>query len=136
AGVIGSIQSTSVNADVQHLGDIEGDLFGLLASRPKELSMEGPQFGGGHGSFSYFVMKGMEGAADSNRDGTVDADELIRYVTTQVPAATGNKQHPREFGTYDNAMRLSDLGKPGIDLARRQVIYLASAGSGWAFAEP
>jgi tetratricopeptide (TPR) repeat protein len=32
--------------------------------------------------------------------------------------ATGNKQHPREFGTYDNMMRLSDTRKPGIDLAR------------------
>src|SRR4029077_282950 len=104
AGTIGTIHNTTVSADVQHLGDVDGDLFGLLASRPKEVSLEGPQFGGGHGSFSYFVMKGMEGAADANKDGAVDADELIRYVVNQVPAATNNKQHPREFGTYDNAM--------------------------------
>ena len=140
AGVIGSIQSTTVSADVQHLGDVEGDLFGLLASRPKEVSLEGPQFGGGHGSFSYFVMKGLGGAADANKDGAVDADELIRYVINQVPAATNNKQHPREFGTYDNAMRLSDLAKPGIDLSRIRntrtpLAYLASAGSGWALVD-
>jgi len=123
AGTIGSIQSTAVNADVQHLGDVEGDLFGLLASRPKELSLEGPQFGGGHGVFSYFVIKGMAGAADENKDGVVDANELIQYVSTEVPQATANKQHPREFGTYDNGMQLSDLRKPGIDVARYPIIY-------------
>ena len=67
------------------LGDAEGDLFGLLASRPTELSSEGPQFGGGHGAFSYFVIKGLDGAADDNKDGVVDANELIQYVTAEVP---------------------------------------------------
>jgi tetratricopeptide (TPR) repeat protein len=128
AGTIGSIQNTTVSADVQHLGDIEGDLFGLLASRPKEVSVEGPQFGGGHGVFSYFVMKGLQGAADANKDGTVDADELIKYVTEQVPAATGNKQHPREFGTYDNSMKMSDVSKPGIELAHYRRIYDSRSG--------
>jgi tetratricopeptide (TPR) repeat protein len=123
AGAIGSIQNTTVSADVQHLGDVEGDLFGLLASRPKEVSIEGPQFGGGHGVFSYYVMKGLEGAADDNKDGLVDANELIQYVSTQVPSATSNKQHPREFGTYDNAMKLSDTRKPGIGVAQFRVIF-------------
>jgi tetratricopeptide (TPR) repeat protein len=122
-GTIGSIQNTTVNADVQHLGDVEGDLFGLLASRPKEVSIEGPQFGGGHGVFSYYVMKGLEGAADENKDGVVDANELIQYVSSQVPSATNNKQHPREFGTYDNSLKLSDVRKPGIELAHLRVIY-------------
>jgi tetratricopeptide (TPR) repeat protein len=122
AGTIGTIHNTTVNSNVQQLGDIQGDLFGLLASRPREVSLEGPEFGGGHGVFSYYVMKGLEGAADENKDGVVEADELIKYVSDQVPMATGNKQHPREFGTYDNMMRLSDTRKPGIDVARWQVI--------------
>ncbi len=119
AGVIGSIKSTTINSDVQNLGDVEGDLFGLLASRPKEVSIEGPQFGGGHGVFSYYVLKGLEGAADANKDGVVDASELIQYVTTQVAAATDNHQHPREFGTYDNSLKLSDVSKPGINITWR-----------------
>jgi tetratricopeptide (TPR) repeat protein len=123
AGTIGSIQNTSVSTDVQQLGDAQGDLFGLLASRPKEFSIEGPQFGGGHGVFSYFVVKGLEGAADFNKDGTVDADELIKYVSEQVPLATGNKQHPREFGTYENSMKLSDLSKPGVQSAEFRMLY-------------
>lgn len=131
AGTIGSIQNTTVSADVQRLGEVDGDLFGFLASRPKEVSMEGPQFGGGHGVFSYFVLKGLAGAADSNKDGVVDANELIQYVSAQVPAATSNRQHPREFGTYDNGLKLSDVTKPGIDIARfdpsrDRTVYFAS----------
>src|ERR1700733_9741569 len=128
AGTIGTIHNTTVASNVQQLGDIQGDLFGLLASRPREVSLEGPEFGGGHGVFSYFVIKGLEGAADENKDGVVEADELIKYVSDQVPMATGNKQHPREFGTYDNMMRLSDTRKAGIDVARWQVILDARHG--------
>jgi tetratricopeptide (TPR) repeat protein len=135
AGTIGTIHNTSVSANVQQLGDVEGDLFGLLASRPKEVSLEGPQFGGGHGVFSYYVIKGLEGAADENHDGVVDATELIKYVNDNVAMATDNKQHPREFGTYDNSLRLSDIKKPGINLAHWRImldsrngqpLYLAS----------
>ena len=139
AGTVGTIHNTTVSSNVQQLGDIQGDLFGLLASRPREVSLEGPEFGGGHGVFSYFVMKGLEGAADANKDGIVDADELIKYVSDQVPMATSNKQHPREFGTYDNMMRLSDTKKSGIDVAHWRVLmdsrnggplYLAGAPQG------
>ncbi|HTB17097.1 MAG TPA: tetratricopeptide repeat protein, partial [Bryobacteraceae bacterium] len=139
AGTIGTIHNTTVASSVQQLGDIQGDLFGLLASRPREVSLEGPEFGGGHGVFSYFVIKGLEGAADENKDGVVDADELIKYVSEQVPMATGNKQHPREFGTYDNMLRLSDTRKQGITIAHWRVIldsrdgeplYLAGAPQG------
>jgi tetratricopeptide (TPR) repeat protein len=123
AGTVGTIHNTTVSSNVQQLGDIQGDLFGLLASRPREVSLEGPEFGGGHGVFSYYVIKGLEGAADANHDGVVDADELIKYVSDQVPMATGNKQHPREFGTYDNMLRLSDTRKPGIDVARNDLVH-------------
>jgi tetratricopeptide (TPR) repeat protein len=128
AGTIGTIQNTTVNADVERLGDAQGDMFGLLASRPREVSLEGPQFGGGHGAFSYYVVKGLDGAADANKDGVVDADELIKYVSTEVPANTSNKQHPREFGTYDNSLKLSDLSKRGVPLAEFPIIYDSRSG--------
>ena len=128
AGTIGTIHNTMVSANVQQLGDVEGDLFGLLASRPKEVSVEGPQFGGGHGVFSYYVIKGLEGAADQNHDNNVDANELIKYVTEQVQAATNDKQHPREFGTYDNGMQLSDVRKPGINIAHWRMIFDSRTG--------
>ncbi len=117
AGTIGTIQNNTVNATVENFKNLDGDLLGILGSRRKELSREGPQFGGGHGVFSYFVLKGLEGAADENGDGAVTGEELIRYVTSQVPRATDEKQHPRDIspGTVD--IKLSDTKKPGINMA-------------------
>ena len=46
---------------MERLGEAEGEIFGLMASRPKELSMESPDFGGGHGAFSYYLVKGLLG---------------------------------------------------------------------------
>src|SRR5580693_4161013 len=139
AGTIGTIQNNTVNATVENFKNLEGDLLGIMGSRRKELSREGPEFGGGHGAFSYFVLKGMEGAADENNDGVVTGEELIRYVTAQVPRATGEKQHPQDIspGTVD--IKLSDTKKPGINMARwpmlidsrnGQPLYLASASPG------
>jgi tetratricopeptide (TPR) repeat protein len=144
AGTIGTIQNNTVNATVENFKNLEGELLGIMGSRRKELSREGPEFGGGHGAFSYFVLKGLEGAADENGDGAVTGEELIRYVTTQVPRATGEKQHPQDIspGTVD--IKLSDVKKPGINLAHwrmlldsrnGQPLYLASASPGSELAE-
>ena len=128
AGTIGTIHNTTVNSNVQQLGDIQGDLFGLLASRPREVSLEGPQFGGGHGVFSYFVIKGLEGAADANKDGVVDADELIKYVSDQVPMATDEQAAParvRHLRQHDAAVGHQEARHhdcKGIDSAHWQVI--------------
>ena len=140
AGTIGTIRSTTVNSVVEKLGEAEGQILGLMASRPRELSREGPEFGGGHGAFSYYLLKGLEGAADKNNDGIVDVNETINYVTTEVAKATDDKQHPRDFGTMDNAVALADKRKPGIDLARAdfpvvfdlrgEPAYLAAAQAG------
>lgn len=118
AGAIGTIQNTPVESDVAGLGTTQGTLFGLLASGPKEFSVEGPQFGGGHGAFSYFVLKGLTGAADRNKDGLITIRELIRYVTDSVADATDDKQHPKDFGTFENTTKLADTTKPGMELAR------------------
>jgi tetratricopeptide (TPR) repeat protein len=135
AGTIGTIRSTTVNAAVERLGESEGEMLGLMASRPKEFSYEGPQFGGGHGAFSYYLLKALSGAADKNTDGIVDVNELIEYVRTNVAEGTSDKQHPRDFGNIANSFPLSYVQKPGIELARifrvieagHEPAYLASA---------
>lgn len=38
----------------------------------------------GHGLFSYFLMKGLEGDADQNRDGRIGSQELHAYVAERV----------------------------------------------------
>ncbi|MGD0437761.1 MAG: tetratricopeptide repeat protein [Bryobacteraceae bacterium] len=136
AGTIGTIKSDSVNSQVENFKNVEGDLLAMMAGRRKELSFEGPDFGGGHGAFSYFVLKGMDGAADDNGDGIVDGNELILYVASNVPKVTGGKQHPTDISPGNADIKLADKNKPGITLARWRVLldprngepkYLASA---------
>lgn len=107
AAAIAGQKSSAVGAVVEKLGEAPGEMLGLMAARPRELSNEGPEYGGGHGAFTWSVLQGLAGAADSDHSGFVTASELIDYVTTDVPKRTGGRQHPRDFGNIENSTRLS-----------------------------
>ena len=51
-----------------------------------------------HGMFSYFLMKGMEGDADSNSDNQITATELHQYVEQNVVRQSGGSQVPELQG--------------------------------------
>jgi len=90
------------------LGDLQKSLFSLTASRARERSFESPDLKGGHGVFTYYVVAGMEGAADANSDGIVTADELAEYVHTQVREYTGGQQNPTsDKSNFDPQMLLA-----------------------------
>jgi uncharacterized caspase-like protein len=116
AATIAGQKTTELGGAVELIGEAPGELLGLMAARPRELSLEGAEFGGGHGAFTWSVLKGLEGAADSDHDGFVTAGELIDFVSADVPGLTRNKQHPRDFGNMENSTKLSDLSKPGIGI--------------------
>src|SRR5206468_10915382 len=80
--------------------------------------------GSGHGAFSYALLKGLAGgAADKNKDGVVNVNELIEFVRDSVSTNTKDKQHPRDLGNMDNSVPLSDVKKPGIEIAHFPVMY-------------
>ncbi len=88
--------------------DLSTSIFSLTASRDRERSFESEDWGGGHGIFTYYVVRGMEGAADENGDGIVTADELAEYVHRNVREATGGRQNPTsERGSFDPNMLLA-----------------------------
>lgn len=88
--------------------NLDRNLFSLTASRDSERSFESPDFGGGHGVFTYYVVKGMEGEADDDRDGVVTAVELTEYVRKNVREATRGKQTPRsDRGSFDPEMLIA-----------------------------
>jgi tetratricopeptide (TPR) repeat protein len=90
------------------LGDLSKSLFSLTASRAREQSFEVADLKGGHGVFTYYVVEGMEGAADTSGDGVVTADELAEYVHTQVREYTSNRQNPTsDKANYDPEMLLA-----------------------------
>lgn len=116
AAAIAGQKTTALGGAVEQIGEAPGEMLGLMAARPKELSNEGPDFGGGHGAFTWSVLRGLMGAADLDHDGFVTAGELIDFVSTDVKKLTGDRQHPRDFGNMENGTRLAELSKPGIDL--------------------
>jgi tetratricopeptide (TPR) repeat protein len=114
SGAISPEDSASVN---RMLSDLHRSLFSLTASRDRERSFESADWGGGHGIFTYYVVKGMEGSADTSGDGIVTADELADYVRTQVRQATNGQQNPTsDRGSFDPNMLLAYVpsnAKPG-----------------------
>ena len=57
-----------------------------------------------HGMFSYFLMKGMEGLADSNQDNKITALELHDYVKENVWQQSSNKQLPELQGDENRVL--------------------------------
>lgn len=55
-----------------------------------------------HGLFTYFFLKGLQGEADTNKDGRITAGEIKVYLGEQVPymarRLTGNEQTPQVSG--------------------------------------
>ena len=57
-----------------------------------------------HGLFSYFLMKGMEGDADTNGDKQITAGELHAYVKTNVVQQSSGTQTPELQGDADRVL--------------------------------
>jgi len=118
AGKIGTIldKNNRINRVVEDLGEADGEIIGFMASEPREVSFEGPQFGGGHGAFTYFLLNALNGAADYGQEGTVILNNMIDYVENRVEEATYDRQHPRRFGDFDRAVVMSKLDQPGVSI--------------------
>ncbi len=62
---------------------------------------------GEHGIFSYYLMKGMEGTADINKDKKITNNELLKYLDLNVSksaAEWGREQNPSLAGDPDKVL--------------------------------
>ena len=60
-----------------------------------------------HGIFSYFLMKGLEGKADSNQDKKITNGELLAYMdlnVSQKASELGRQQNPSLVGDPDKVL--------------------------------
>ena len=84
----------------------------VTASAPAEVSIELPELG--HGIFTYYLVNGLKGAADTNRDGIVSLQELYGYVEEQVSRksrSVGGNQHPMMKGEVEGSLPLVKVAK-------------------------
>jgi hypothetical protein len=83
----------------------------LTASRGSEVSLEVPELG--HGLFTHYLVQGLRGAADLDRDGIVSLQELYQYLEQQVSQKSrsiGGNQHPVMKGELEGLMPLMKVG--------------------------
>ena len=63
--------------------------------------------GAKHGIFSYYLMKGLEGKADANKDKQITNGELLAYMdqnVSQKASELGRKQNPDLAGNSDQVL--------------------------------
>ncbi|MBK9108768.1 MAG: caspase family protein [Saprospiraceae bacterium] len=96
---VGGSQITGANLAKQYANEIK-----ILSCQPNEYSIEGEQWGGGRGAFSYHLIDALYGMADLNTDLIVSLQEAGRYLedhvsaevapVSQVPMIIGNRTDP------------------------------------------
>ena len=77
----------------------------ITASQPDQISWSSANLK--HGIFSFYVMKGLEGDADENKDGKITAGELQNYLTDMVPRqamSMSRKQMPQLVGDTERVL--------------------------------
>jgi hypothetical protein len=97
--------ATVVNTYYDAWNSSTGGTALMMSSKAEETSIE---FRGlRQGVFSYFLIKGLKGEANSNGDKIVTITELYNYIDKSVRAYTGNKQNPVINGNYDKNMPIA-----------------------------
>jgi len=57
-----------------------------------------------HGVFSYYLLKGLKGAGDFDGDGIITVGELFSFLSSRVPEASGQDQHPVRKGETEGEL--------------------------------
>jgi hypothetical protein len=101
---IGGMRASISEAFIDRIAGGKGRVI-MTASGANEVSAEKDELQ--HGVFTYYLIEGLRGSADTDRDGVVTVDEAYNYVSKQVPAATAQEQHPVKKGTVEGRLVLS-----------------------------
>jgi hypothetical protein len=121
-----------VNQYLAHYAN-DADRAVITASDISQLSYEGDKWGGGHGVFTYYLLKGLKGEADFNKDGTVTAGELFAYIHDNVDKATEGGQSPMALPGLAEHLPLSGVGLRKSVRAEAWIPMLFESLSGAAF---
>lgn len=87
----GSVLSAEAN---KMMSGINMNTTTMISCQHNEFSEESIKYGNGHGVFTYYLIQGMMGLADSNKDLKVSLLELQTYVQTKVVTEREGQQTP------------------------------------------
>lgn len=80
----------------------------IMSCQANELSLEGTQWGGGRGVFSYHLIDGLTGLANGDGDSKVNLFELRRYLEDKVIQETSFSQTPVVNGAMGTTLSFVD----------------------------
>ena len=111
---IGGAQITGQNLAAQFANEVK-----IMSCQPNELSLESEQWGGGHGVFSYHLVRGLTGLADRDTNGSVTLFEIGRYLEDAVPADVAPmSQLPQVVG--EKQTPLNQVDAPSLALLQKE----------------
>ncbi len=84
---IGGAQLTSANLARQFADELK-----IMSCQPNQYSIEGSQWGGGRGVFSFHLLEGLTGLADNDTNRQVSMFEIRQYLESTVPKETAPHQ--------------------------------------------
>ncbi len=102
----------------------------IASCLPDELSNEDERWGGGRGVFSWYLINGLQGLADKNKDNIVTLNEIKTYVESSIAAdpilkAGKLKQSPVLEG--NRQFRLAEVDIENLNSIERSLVLTASA---------
>jgi hypothetical protein len=100
---IGGIRANVSDAFLDRVAGGRGKII-ITASAANEVSVEKDELQ--HGVFTYYLLEGLRGVADFDRDGLITVDEIYRHVSERVPRATGQEQNPILKGSVEGSLVL------------------------------
>jgi hypothetical protein len=94
--------SNRINTYMDALAQSRKGVTKITASRANELSQEKEFPEGGHGVFTHYLLEGLQGNADDNRDGFVTMEEAYQYLFDRVRSETRHSQNPWSSSYLNN----------------------------------
>ena len=104
SGKIRTDEKADTTATDQETEMKKSNVMLFLSSRGNEFSNERPDMKNGY--FTTYLGKGLQGAADANRDRTITAKELFEYVHKGVIELSFGAQHPVMWGNFPDDMTI------------------------------
>ncbi|MFN0015848.1 MAG: tetratricopeptide repeat protein [Saprospiraceae bacterium] len=98
AGKLAGSANNGSQVAANNMKELFSNEIKILSCQPDQLSQESPDWGGGRGVFSYYLMQGLEGKADRDANGKIDLQEIDLFLYDHVREATNSQQIPVTVG--------------------------------------
>lgn len=118
SGMVNENQLQGMDAATASLQEQFVNEIKILSCEPGQLSWEDARWGGGRSVFSYKLIEGLTGAADTDKNGQITLLEIENYLEASVPREVApKKQLPFAVGSKETVIAYVTPGTGGASVA-------------------